>query len=367
MMPKKGQNSSSTIIKSNTSTNHRVCKENVVSYSEQLASPGISPQSTVTPLTHLPSKKGIPAAAVSLHRSHPLQEGSTSLEDRISRQIEKQFSDKFKEFEDMLKEMEVRITTELNNKLKNLSEELKTEFDTKIKELEKKLTGEQNNMKQEYDRKISDMQANFDRNLEELNDLKEQLDSKVKTYDMVNTKLEQELYRIKKYEAEKLSHNLLLSGPLVTSAIESQEDIKQAAINLIAEHTQFPLHLDRHATQVSSAETFGRKPKPGSRDPDNRGILLKFHAKETKMEVVSFNLQNRTNGFYINEQLTPEVNDLYREARKLKRDNPSKIAVLHTRDGIIRIKKTRTGVQNDILTKADLERFKTNVGLSADE
>ena len=359
----KPRKSLSTINKSKNST-IRACKNIVGSYCEQMASPDFSPQSTVTPLTHLPSKRRIPVVSQHLTGSQPLQEENIALEDIISRQINIQFSEQFEKFGVMLKEMEVRITTEMKNKISKLTEELKTEFNTKIIKLDEKLTNKQKDMKREYDNKISDMQTCFDRNLEEQKNLNKQLASKVEKCNMVNTILDKELYRIKKYEAERLSHNLLLSGPLVSSAIESQ-DIKQAAINLIAEHTKFPLHLDRHATQVSSAETFGRKPKPGSRDPDNRGILLKFHAKETKMEVVSFNLQNRTNGFYINEQLTPEVNDLYREVRKLKKDNPTKIAVLHTRDGIIRVKKTRTGVQNDILTQADLERFKTNIGLSA--
>ena len=54
--------------------------------------------------------------------------------------------------------------------------------------------------------------------------------------------------------------------------------------------------------------------------------------------------------FFVNEQLNHEMIDLYSEARKLKKDNPSHIAVLYTRDGIIRAKKTKTGRRYNIFT-----------------
>ena len=192
--------------------------------------------------------------------------------------------------------------------------------------------------------------------------LVEELTTKVESSNNINSNLQREIYHIKTLEAEKLSHNLMLSGPLVSSVVAS-ENPKQAAITLIKDHTKYPLHL--HEAQVISAERYGRKP-PGQ-GPDTRGILVKFRSKETKKNIVINNLKNRTEGFYVNEQLIPDVNDLYRETRKLKKEHPSKIATLHTYDGIIRVKKKDEGKQYNILTKADLRNFKMDIGLPNDD
>ena len=102
---------------------------------------------------------------------------------------------------------------------------------------------------------------------------------------------------------------------------------------------------------------------PENASLDRRGILVKFHEKDTKVQVVINNIKKRTPGLFINEQLTREVNEIYTIARKLKKDNPSKIATLHTRDGVIRAKKSRNGDQYNIFTGADLDDFKHDIGL----
>ena len=51
--------------------------------------------------------------------------------------------------------------------------------------------------------------------------------------------------------------------------------------------------------------------------------------------------------------------------RKLKKEHPNHIAILYTRDGIIRAKKAKTGRRYDIFTRKDLEKFKQDIGLSA--
>ena len=97
---------------------------------------------------------------------------------------------------------------------------------------------------------------------------------------------------------------------------------------------------------------------------DHRGILVKFQCKETKVQIIQHNIRTRTPDFFINELLTREVNELYRELRKLKKENRSHIAVLHTNDGIIRAKKSKTGSTHNIFTREDLETFKSVIGLA---
>ena len=67
----------------------------------------------------------------------------------------------------------------------------------------------------------------------------------------------------------------------------------------------------------------------------------------------------------MNEYLTWEVKDIYRDMRRLKKEHPAHIAVLYARDGIIRANKAKTGLRYDIITRSDLEKFKLYIGLSA--
>ena len=61
---------------------------------------------------------------------------------------------------------------------------------------------------------------------------------------------------------------------------------------------------------------------PATGSPDNRGILVKFHRKELKVDIVTHTLTTKPPGFFVNEQLTHEMIDLYCKARKLKRTIP---------------------------------------------
>ena len=98
---------------------------------------------------------------------------------------------------------------------------------------------------------------------------------------------------------------------------------------------------------------------------DKRIIRIKLQTKEAKKDIFINKIMMKHHGLYINEHLTPEVRDLFREARQLKKDHPSLIAVLHTSGGIIRAKKTRVGKAYSILTSADLDAFKRDIGLIA--
>ena len=137
------------------------------------------------------------------------------------------------------------------------------------------------------------------------------------------------------------------------------ENLPRLVVDLVKTHTRY--HLSE--ADILSAERFGKKPAVGS--PDHRSILVKFHSKETKENIVTNTITTKPPGLYVNELLTREVNDIYRDMRRLKKENPNYIAVLYTRDGIIRARKARTGRRYDITTRSDLEKFKQDIGLSA--
>ena len=114
---------------------------------------------------------------------------------------------------------------------------------------------------------------------------------------------------------------------------------------------------------ILSAERFRKKPAAGS--PDNSSILVKFYSKETKDNIVTSTLTTKPPGFYMNEYLTLEVNDIYCDMRRLKKEHPAHITILYMRDGIMRAKKAKTGCRYDITTRSDLEKFKQDIGLPA--
>ena len=247
--------------------------------------------------------------------------------------------------------LEEKITIQLQEVTKSI-QELKSELSSRINDLEEKLGKELKDLKELIDlqeKKFAAMETSFGRRLDEQ-------DNKILELTRINTNLNFELQRIKKQESEKLSNNILLSGSAIPASFPS-ENLPQTVTGLIKTHTRYPLK----ESEIVSAERFGKMPEAGS--PDNRGILVKLHRKESKVNIMTHTLATKPSGFFVNEQLTREMIDLYREARKLKKDNPSHIAVLYTRDGIIRAKKTKTGRRYDIFTRAELEKFKQDIGL----
>ena len=137
------------------------------------------------------------------------------------------------------------------------------------------------------------------------------------------------------------------------------ENLPRLVVDLVKYHARY--HLSE--ADILSAERFGKK--PAARSPDNRSILVKFHSKETKVNIVTSTVTTKLPGLYVNELLTREVNDIYRDMRRLKKEHPTHIAVLYTRDGIIRAKKAKTGRRYDITTRSDLEKFKHYIALPA--
>ena len=89
------------------------------------------------------------------------------------------------------------------------------------------------------------------------------------------------------------------------------ENPPQLVAGLVKNHARYALN----ETNILSAERFGRKLEAGS--PNNRAILVKFHTKKLKVNVVTATVTAKPPDFYENEYLTREVNDIYRDMRKL--------------------------------------------------
>ena len=313
-----------------TATHPRACKNGDVNYCET-ASPPNSPSQQPSEGSQ---QSGSPSEGCRSDHTPQLPVWVPHFEQRMLQQFHHHQEQLKEQFQIHLKELESKILSSI---------------DIKLKELEMQLKKEQSDMKQEYEEKISHMETNFNHSLELQKNMINGLTASA-------TNLEKELRSMKQNEAEKLSRNLILSGSAIPIASPSENLTKEAAA-LIKEHTRYNV-TESH---IASAERLGRKPAQGKED--KRVILVKLHNKELKFDIIKHNLQQRSEGFYISEQLTPEVNDLYREIRKLRKGNRSLIAVLHTYKGIIRAKKSHDGQCYDILTSADLEKFKKDVGI----
>ena len=282
-------------------------------------------------------------------------EWALALEKRIAIAHEKRMEKMEKSFENSLSEMKEEIKKEIKKEMTNsiqvsinkLGEDLRLELKSNITELEVKLTKEQDDLNE----KLSNVEENMETCI---NHGLEAQQNKINM--LINTEVERQVRPIKKAQAENLSCNILLSGTKIPE-VGTGENLKKIAYGLIKNYACEQINEN----EIESVERFGRKPDSGVMD--RRAICLKFTSKETKENVVKGSVRRRTVGFYVNEKLTPEVNELYREMRKLKKDYPSYVAILHTNEGVIKVRKTRTGKMFDILTRSDLENFKKTIEL----
>jgi len=162
-----------------------------------------------------------------------------------------------------------------------------------------------------------------------------------------------------KKEAEELSNHLILSGNSVP-AYTSGENTKEITDKIILDCCRLSLSQD----SIHHAHRIGKPPT--DRRPAKRRIKLYLSNSETKSDIVRAAItlrEQEANGLYINEELLPSVDTLYFHLRDLKRNTHDKIFALHTRNGIIRVKKTRVGEAIEILTEDDFVKFLDLIGL----
>ena len=247
----------------------------------------------------------------------------------------------------------------LANKLKLQLDLFKNEIKEQMKEQENRfanLITACNQRITEQERKIDELGAKMAEcektKAEEHEQLREevhQLRLKIEQQDAVQQTL-------KKKDAMVTSNTLLLSGDRVPT-YKSGERTADVAVDLLK--NIFDYHLDK--TYISSSSRIGKPPSDGKLD--KRGIKLCLNNKVIKDDIVKTNVENFTDGFFINEELIESVNKLYFEIRNIRKNNRAKIPILYTRDGIIKVKRERKGRVTSIFSEKDLDDFKKLVGL----
>jgi len=189
--------------------------------------------------------------------------------------------------------------------------------------------------------------------------LVENLTRRVETLERNLQKIETVERKQMKKEAGELSNHLIISGESVP-AYTNEENTKEITDKIIRDCCRLNLSND----SIHHAHRTG-KPPPDRR-PVKRRIKLYLSNSETKSDIVRAAItfrESTASGLYINEELLPSVDTLFYHLRALKKDYRDKIFALHTRNGIIRVKKTRGGEVTEILTEDEFGKFLALIGL----
>ena len=254
---------SSTASAVKQSTYSRACKEKITNYNEP-ATPVSSPPTS----PHLPSQGGNARGKVGVPSFPDISsfaEWATSLDEKIDSKFNELFEQK------------------IDLKFREFQQETIT---NKLSSIEEKLEKKQNDWILKCEERITNMETRFNRQLDAHKEEIQELNAQLKECTTTNISLKNELHYVKKREADKLSQNLVLSGPKVPKP-SPNENLNRITSDLIKEYTNFYLNESR----IASTERFGRKPRTG--ELDKRGILVKFQSKETKENIILNHIKKR--------------------------------------------------------------------------
>ena len=197
----------------------------------------------------------------------------------------------------------------------------------------------------------------------DLSDLKEKQKTNEETINE-QKKVIRELHELKneverekvKIEGIPLQNQILLSGSAIPSP-SVNEDTLTLAKNLIREKLKL---TDKGL--VVSAQRFGKLRQGDSQSDTRSKILIEVASQDVKNYLMKNSTVLKPSDFFLNELLTKTVNNVFYRMRQIKRET-DQIASLFTRDGIIKVKKQKTGRAYDILTEADMNKFLRDAGL----
>ena len=144
------------------------------------------------------------------------------------------------------------------------------------------------------------------------------------------------LLKIAEQEQENYSKKIVLCGNAVPR-FQDDESPLNLAQELIKTHLKVVVN-----GSIASVLRFGAS--NGQRP--NEKLLVEVNHIGTKRQIVDAALNMRSNDLFVNELLPKRTNEMFYELRKYKKER--KIAVLYTKDGVIRAKKNkrRTALQN---------------------
>ena len=215
--------------------------------------------------------------------------------------------------------------------------------DEKLREHKEKLLDELNtNIIKKVKEEVQEIKA-------EISEIKDEMECKIREVEQKWEKEHNEMCQwIAESEGERHSTKIILSGDIIPP-IRDTESPKDVALEIIQQNLHIPAK-----EHIISAVRFGPSPTRNGQQP-NRKILVELRNIQAKRSIVDAALQVKCQGLFINELLPKKTNELYFEVRKLKKDK--KIQVAYTKDGVIRVKKTREGATRKIYTKRDLEKY----------
>lgn len=246
-------------------------------------------------------------------------------------------------FSGAMADLEKRLVRNLEERLISELNRHKDEMKQEIENLKSQIISDQKNRMTHFENQCKSHLQDQDEKLEIHNKQIQTLSQEVAT-------LKELVGSHEKKEAERLSQNLILSGRAMPEFTEG-ENTALVAVEIFK--NKFNLSVPR--IHISSANRIGKPPTDGK--PDKRKIIMRLTNKDVKNDVVITNIKNRVADLFINEELTKTVDGIYYQLRKLKKENPSKIATLYTRDGVIKVKKTKVGQPYSILTEKELDTF----------
>lgn len=212
-------------------------------------------------------------------------------------------------------------------------------------------------MRKYFDDKFSEFAQNIKNAMEEIESLKKEVkylkeeNVKIKSENDKNIAENEEKERnTTLVEAEKIAENIILSGTSIPDH-HGNEDIVNVAIETLRNNTNV------NVNRSDFAHAYRPKKKMQNGYVYDKKIVIKFHSKTTKRDTVQSNFTAKPSGLFINEQLTKTVDEIHYQLRKLKKSHAGKIAVLYTKNGVIRVRKTKQGSLYSILTTKDFNKF----------
>ena len=225
---------------------------------------------------------------------------------------------------------------------------MNTNLSLQIQRLKSDFEKEVNKLKTDHKEEIASIQQE----LAEHAKRQEHQEEIIKELKACNISMQQEKIKL---EALSLQKQIIISGPKVPDGTKD-EDTSQIARSVIKD----VLHLGGMESRVVKASRLGAAPSGGR---DKRHILVHCADLVAEREILNASITVKADGIFVSEFLPQSVNNLLYKLRKIKRDS-GEIAVLHTKDRQIVVKKTKTGKKYHILTQSDLEKFLGEAGLA---
>ena len=255
---------------------------------------------------------------------------------------------------------EIKLMKTTINDQRNENEQLKTTVknaESKIELLKKEVNEikqtTHNDINIKIERVKAEIKEKLDRQAENIAKNQEKFQSEYRKA-IANTENIRQQDKMR-FEASTMQTQVIISGHNIPAETEGENTL-EIAKDLLTNQLK-----NSNICQVKNAKRFGRVNANRQRTA-TRSIVIETASRNEKKDVLHSAFTTKPDGLFFNELLPQEINKLFFRLRGLKK--AGHIANLHTRDGVIKVRKTTTGKQYDILTEDDLQAFLTAAGLT---